>query len=52
LLERQNLLRLVDNEREIRCTRKLDDLMLNYYLSDSRVEEIHALFEGGSEPDA
>lgn len=52
LLERQNLLRLVDNEREIRCTRKLDDLMLNYYLSDSRVDEIHALFEGGSQPDA
>lgn len=52
LLERQNLIRLVDNEREIRCTRKLDDLMLNYYLSDSRVEEIHALFEGGREPDA
>ena len=52
LLERQNLLRLVDNEREIRCTRKLDDLMLNYYLSDSRVDEIHALFEGGGEPGA
>jgi hypothetical protein len=52
LLERQNLLRLVDNEREIRCTRKLDDLMLNYYLSDSRVEEIHSLFEGGGKPDA
>ena len=52
LLERQNLLRLLDNDREIRCTRKLDDLMLNYYLSDSRVDEIHALFEGGIEPDA
>lgn len=52
LLERQNLLRIVDNEREIRCTRKLDDLMLNYYLSDSRVDEIHALFAGGGELDA
>ena len=52
LLERQNLLRIVDNEREIRCTRKLDDLMLNYYLSDSRVDEIHALLEGGGELDA
>ncbi len=52
LLERQNLIRFVDNEREIRCTRKLDDLMLNYYLSDSRVDEIHRLFEGGSQPDA
>jgi len=52
LLERHNLIRLVDNDREIRCTRKLDDLMLNYYLSDSRVDEIQALFEGGAEPDA
>jgi len=26
--------------------------MLNYYLSDSRVEEIHSLFAGGGEPDA
>lgn len=52
LLERHNLIRLVDNEREIRSTRKLDDLMLNYYLSDSRVEEIQALFEGGAEAHA
>ncbi|NLB52385.1 MAG: hypothetical protein GX808_05540 [Syntrophomonadaceae bacterium] len=52
LLERHNLIRLVDNDREIRCTRKLDDLMLNYYLSDNRVDEIQALFEGGAEPDA
>lgn len=52
LLERHNLIRLVDNDREIRCTRKLDDLMLNYYLIDSRVDEIQALFEGGAGPDA
>jgi hypothetical protein len=52
LLERHNLIRLVDNDREIRCTRKLDDLMLNYYLSDSRVEEIQAFFEGGGEAHA
>lgn len=52
LLERQNLIRLVDNDREIRCTRKLDDLMLNYYLSDSRLDEIHSIFEGGSQADA
>ena len=52
LLERHNLIRLVDNEREIRTTRKLDDLMLNYYLSDIRVEEIHHAFKGGSQADA
>lgn len=46
LLERENLLRLVDEDRELRPTRKLDDLMLNYYLDDSRVEEIKEFFEG------
>ena len=46
LLERENLLRLVDEDRELRPTRKLDDLMLNYYLDDSRVEEIKGFFEG------
>ncbi|KLU64796.1 hypothetical protein DEAC_c31240 [Desulfosporosinus acididurans] len=46
LLERENLLRLVDDDREIRPTKKLDDLMLNYYLDDSRVEEIKGFFEG------
>ena len=51
LLERENLLRLVDEDRELRPTRKLDDLMLNYYLDDSRVEEIKGFFEG-AEPDA
>jgi len=52
LLERENLLRIVDDDREIRTTRKLDDLMLNYYLNDSRVGEINRLFEGGAEVDA
>lgn len=46
LLERENLLRIVDEERELRPTRKLDDLMLNYYLDDSRVEEMRVFFEG------
>ncbi|PHJ37649.1 hypothetical protein P378_15470 [Desulforamulus profundi] len=48
LLERENLLRIVDDDREIRTTRKLDDLMLNYYLNDSRVVELRGLFEGGA----
>ena len=46
LLERENLLRLVDEDRELRPTRKLDDLMLNYYLDDSRVDEMKRFFEG------
>lgn len=52
LLERENLLRIVDDDREIRTTGKLDDLMLNYYLNDSRVGEINRLFEGEAELDA
>jgi len=46
LLERENLLRLVDEDRELRPTRKLDDLMLNYYLDENRIEEIKTFFEG------
>jgi len=52
LLERENLLRIVDDDREIRTTRKLDDLMINYYLNDSRVSEINGLFEEGAKADA
>ncbi|MHB1418555.1 MAG: DUF6063 family protein [Bacillota bacterium] len=52
LLEREDLLRLVDDDREIRTTRKLDDLMLIYYLNDSRIGEINELFEGVTGPDA
>ena len=48
LLEREGLLRLVEEDREIRTTTKLDDLMLGYYLNDSRVEEINELFRGGA----
>lgn len=52
MLERENLIRLVDDDREIRTTRKLDDLMLNYYLNDSRVGEINSLFGEGADVDA
>lgn len=46
LLEKENLLRILDDDREFRTTKKLDDLMLNYYLDDSRVEEMREFFEG------
>lgn len=51
-LEREQLLRIADDDLEIRTTRKLDDLMLNYYLNDSRVQEINGLFAGGGGVDA
>ena len=52
LLEQEKLIRLVDEEKEIRTTRKLDDLMLYYYLNDSRINEINRIFEGGEQIDA
>lgn len=52
LLEQEKLIRLVDEEKEIRTTRKLDDLMLYYYLNDSRINEINSIFGGGEQKDA
>jgi hypothetical protein len=49
LLEQEKLIRLVDDDKELRTTRKLDDLMLYYYLNDSRVSEINSIFKGGEE---
>lgn len=50
LLEQEKMVRIVDNDKEIRTTRKLDDLMLWYYLNDSRVKEINSVFAmGGSD---
>lgn len=46
LLESQKLLWFYDDQREIRPTERLNDLMKHYYLSDERVSEINALFEG------
>jgi hypothetical protein len=43
-LERQRLVKLVDNASEIRPTARLTDLMLYYYLSEERVEAIHGIF--------
>ena len=47
LLERQRLVDLVDNCREIRPRKRLDDLMIGYYLDYQRIEDIHALMGGG-----
>jgi hypothetical protein len=45
LLQQEGLLRISENEKEIRTTDKLDDLMLHYYLHDERVSEIHKIFQ-------
>jgi len=49
LLERQKLLIVLDEGREIRPTERLDDLMIGYYLDMRRIEEIHELFDSMEE---
>jgi len=46
LLEKEKLLRILQEGQEIRRTQKLDDLFLYYYLDENRVQEIHGLFRG------
>lgn len=45
LLERQRLIDFYDEQREIRPTDRLNDLMKQYYLKDSRIEEINRIFD-------
>ena len=45
LLIRQKLAEFRDNEREIKTTKRLDDLMKYYYLDEKRVQEILHIFE-------
>ncbi len=47
LLEQENLLRLMDDKKEIRTTKKLDDIMTHYFLNDSRIGEINKIFTEG-----
>lgn len=44
MLEQEKLIRLMENKKEIRTTKKLDDLMSHYFLNDSRINEINAIF--------
>lgn len=52
LLENEKLIYLIDEDNEIRTTRKLDDIMTYYYLNDSRIEEINSIFLQEGEEDA
>lgn len=45
MLEQEKLIRLLENKKEIRTTKKLDDLMNHFYLNDSRINEINAIFK-------
>lgn len=44
-LEKEKLIRLVEDGREIRPTKRLYDLVVNYYLNEDRVQEIHRILE-------
>lgn len=44
LLEQENLIRLMEDKKEIRTTKKLDDLMMYYFLNDSRIGEVSSIF--------
>lgn len=44
LLEQEKLIRLMEDKKEIRTTKKLDDLMTYYFLNDSRIAEINEIF--------
>lgn len=44
LLKKHKLINIFDDDREIRTTRKLDDLMLNFYLNEKRISEINTIF--------
>ena len=50
LLERQKLIYILDEKREIRPTKRLDDLMIGYYLHEERISAIHKLFNTIKEP--
>ena len=49
LMRDHQLLIILDENREIRPTDRLDDLMIGYYLDMRRIEEIHKLFNSMEE---
>ena len=44
-LEREKLVYVIDDGREIRASDRLDDLVIGHYLDIRRIEEIHELFD-------
>lgn len=47
LLRNEKLIIITDDDTEIRATKKLDDLMQYYYLSEDRIYEINDIFKVG-----
>lgn len=44
-LEKENLIRILEDGNQIRRTKKLDDIFIYYYLDENRIKEIHSIFE-------
>ncbi|MCK9224514.1 MAG: DUF6063 family protein [Candidatus Muirbacterium halophilum] len=44
-MQKEDLIIILDDNREIRSTSKLDDIMINYYLDQDRVKDIREIFE-------
>jgi len=43
-LEKEKLIRMVENNKEIRPTNRLKDIFINYYLNEDRVQELQLFF--------
>lgn len=43
-LEEERLIRILEEGKQIRRTKRMDDLFLYYYLDDERVRELHGIF--------
>lgn len=50
-LEKEHLIKLLEDNREIRRTKKLDDIFVDYYLDENRVKELHSIFDKGVSTD-
>ena len=45
-LEEERLIRILEEGKQIRRTKRMDDLFLYYYLDEERVQELHKIFGG------
>ena len=46
-LEQERLIRIFEEGRQIRRTKRLDDLFLYHYLDEARVQELHRILGQG-----
>lgn len=44
-LEKENLIRVLEDGNQIRRRKKLDDIFISYYLDENRINEIQSIFE-------